>query len=317
MSTVTRYQAETALPARAELGEGPTWDSQTRSLIWVDIVAGKVHRFRPDLGTDVAAETGTSVGSVGLRAGGGLILSLADGLGLASADQVRDALPEDARPPVPGGRHAGTAIACERVPGLAVEGGKVRFNEGKADPEGRFLAGTMHWEEREPLGSLYQLSPDGRADTLLDGITVANGLDFTDDRRTMYYIDSAVGGVDAFDRDPETGRLSGRRRVADVPAPDGSPDGMTLDADGCLWVAVWGGGQVRRFAPDGRLIGVVEVPARRVTSAAFGGENLDELFITTARIGQSQRELAAQPRAGDLFWLRPGVTGRPWPRFAG
>lgn len=315
--SVTRYRAEVALPARAELGEGPTWDSGTRSLLWVDIVAGKVHRFRPDLGTDAAAETGTSVGSVGLRAGGGLVLSLADGLALASAGQVRAALPTDARPPAPGGRHAGTVLGYERIPGLEIEGEKVRFNEGKADPEGRFLAGTMHWEEREPIGSLYQLGPDGQASTLLDGITVANGLDFTDDRRTMYYIDSAAGGVDAFDRDPETGRLSGRRRVAGVRAGGGTPDGMTLDADGCLWVAVWGGGEVRRFSPDGRLIGVVEVPARQVTSAAFGGERLDELFITTARIGQSQRELAAQPRAGDLFWLRPGVAGRPWPRFAG
>lgn len=315
--SVTRYQAEIALPARAELGEGPTWDSETQSLIWVDIIAGKVHRFRPDRGADVAAETGTSVGSVGLRTGGGLVLSLADGLALASADQVRIALPESARQPLPGGRHAGTALEYERVPGLEIEGEKVRFNEGKADPEGRFLAGTMHWEEREPLGSLYQITPDGQASVLLDGITVANGLDFTGDRRTMYYIDSAVGGVDAFDRDPETGRLSGRRRVADVPSSAGVPDGMTLDAEGCLWVAVWGGGEVRRFSPDGRLIGVAEIPARQVTSAAFGGEHLDELFITTARIGQSQRELAAQPRAGDIFWLRPGVAGRPWPRFSG
>lgn len=315
--TVARYQAEIALPARAELGEGPTWDSETQSLIWVDIVAGKVHRFRPDRGLDVAAETGTSVGSVGLRAGGGLVLALADGLALASADQVRVALPEGARQPMPGGRHAGTALEYERVPGLKIDGEKVRFNEGKADPEGRFLAGTMHWEEREPLGSLYQLGPDGRAAVLLEGVTVANGLDFTDDHRTMYYIDSKTGGADAFDRDPETGRLSGRRRVADVPASDGIPDGMTLDAEGCLWVAVWGGGEVRRFAPDGRLIGVAEIPARQVTSAAFGGEHLDELFITTARIGQSQRELSAQPRAGDLFWLRPGVPGRPWPRFHG
>lgn len=315
--SVTRYQAEIALPARAELGEGPTWDSETQSLIWVDIVAGKVHRFRPDRGIDVEAETGTSVGSVGLRAGGGLVLALAGGLALASADQVRVALPEGARQPMPAGRHAGVALEYERVPGLEIEGGKVRFNEGKADPEGRFLAGTMHWEEREPLGSLYQLAPDGRVAALLDGITVANGLDFTDDRRTMYYIDSKTGGVDAFDRDPETGRLSGRRRVADIPSAEGIPDGMTLDAEGCLWVAVWGGGEVRRFAPDGRLIGVVEVPARQVTSAAFGGQHLDELFITTARIGQSQRALAAQPRAGDIFWLQPGPAGRPWPRFNG
>lgn len=314
---ISRSKAEIALPSRAELGEGPTWDERTQSLIWVDIVAGKVHRFRPDLGTDVAAETGTSVGSVGLRTGGGLVLALADGLALASADQVRAALPEDARPSLPGGRHAGTALGYERVPGLAIADGAVRFNEGKADPEGRFLAGTMHWDERDPLGTLYQLAPDGQVSPLLGSLTVANGMDFSDDRRTLYYIDSVTGGVDAFDRDQETGRLSGRRRVAGVPRSDGLPDGMTLDAEGCLWVAVWGAGEIRRFSPGGRLIGVVEVPARQVTSVAFGGAHLDELFITTARIGQSQRALAAQPRAGDIFWLQPGVSGRPWPRFAG
>lgn len=313
---ISRYKAEIALPSRAELGEGPTWDERTQSLIWVDIVAGKVHRFRPDLGTDAAAEAGAAVGAVGLRAGGGLVLALADGLALASADQVRAALPEDARPATPGGRHAGVTLDCERVPGFAIAADAVRFNEGKADPEGRFLAGTMHWEERDPLGHLYQLAPDGQVAALLEGITISNGLDFSDDRRTLYYIDSPAGGVDSFDRDPETGRLSGRRRVADVPSADGVPDGMTLDAEGCLWVAVWGAGEVRRFSPDGRLIGVVELPVTQVTSAAFGGANLDELFITTARIGQSQRALAARPRSGDIFWLRPGVAGRPWPRFA-
>lgn len=317
MTVTSVYQVEVALPSRAELGEGPTWDDRTQSLLWVDVVAGKLHRFRPDLGTDVAAEVGSPLGSIGLRAAGGLVLALSDGLALASAGQVREALPEDAQRPAPGGRDAGTALGYERVPGFAVDGGTVRFNDGKADPEGRFLAGTMHWTERQPLGVLYQLEPDGQIGRLLEDVTVSNGLDFSDDRRTLYYIDSARGSVDAFDRDPETGRLSGRRQVATVPRSDGVPDGMTLDGEGCLWVAVWGGGQVRRFSPDGRLIGVVEVPAKQVTSAAFGGASLDELFITTARIGQSGQALAGQPRAGDLFWVQPGVSGRPWPRFAG
>ncbi|HEU5417982.1 MAG TPA: SMP-30/gluconolactonase/LRE family protein [Streptosporangiaceae bacterium] len=314
---ITSYQAEVALPSQAELGEGPTWDDRTRSLLWVDIVAGRIHRFRPDLGTDVSAGVRSTLGAVSLRADGGLVLALTDGLGLASASQVRAALPEDARRLAPGGRHAGVTLGYQRVPGFAVAGDEVRFNEGKADPEGRFLAGTMDWHEREALGSLYQLEPGGRVSRLLGDVTISNGLDVSDDRRILYYVDSAAGGIDAFDRDPGTGRLSSRRRVAEVPRSDGILDGLTLDSDGCLWVAVFGGGQVRRYAPDGRLIGMLEIPARQVTSVGFGGARLDELFITTARIGQPPEALARQPRAGDLFWCQPGVSGRPWPRFAG
>jgi sugar lactone lactonase YvrE len=316
MTVTSRYQVEVALPSRAELGEGPAWDERTQSLLWVDIVTGRVHRFRPDLGADIAADVGSTLGAVGLRADGGLVLALTGGLALASADQVRAALPGDARHPLPGGRHAGVVLEYQRVPGFAADDA-VRFNDGKVDPEGRFLAGTMHWDEREPLGALYQLEPGGQVSLLLEGVTVSNGLDVSDDRRILYYVDSQGGGVDAFDRDPETGRLGNRRQVAGIPRSDGVPDGLTLDGEGCLWVAVWGAGQVRRFSPDGRLIGVVEVPATQVTSVAFGGAHLDELFITTARIGQPSTALAAQPRAGDLFWLQPGVSGRPWPRFAG
>ncbi|HXW82755.1 MAG TPA: SMP-30/gluconolactonase/LRE family protein, partial [Acidimicrobiales bacterium] len=194
---------------------------------------------------------------------------------------------------------------------------RVRFNEGKVGPEGRFVAGTMDWHEQEALGKLYQLGPDGAVTTLLDGVAISNGLDATDDGKALFYIDTPLGGVDVFERDPATGALSGRRRFVDVPAADGAPDGMTLDAEGCIWVALWGGGQVRRFDPSGRLIAAVEVPARQVSSVAFGGDHLDELFITTARVGQPQAALSGQPRAGDLFWCSPGVTGRPWPRFAG
>ncbi|HTW07446.1 MAG TPA: SMP-30/gluconolactonase/LRE family protein [Acidimicrobiales bacterium] len=309
-------EVEVAYPARAELGEGPTWDDRTQSLFWVDIVAGRVHRLRPDLGLDVAAELDIAVGSLALRQEGGLVLALADGLALATAGEVNRALPEDARAVNPPGRHRGATLESRRVPGSAPPG-HARFNEGKADPEGRFVAGTMDWHERPELGALYQLAPDGGITTLLEGVGISNGFDVSDDGLTMYYIDTHIAGVDAFDRDPATGALSGRRRFAEVPRDDCGPDGMTLDAEGCLWVAVWGAGQVRRFDRAGRLIGVIDVPARQVTSVAFGGPRLDELFITTARVGQSQHVLAAQPRAGDIFWCSPGVEGRPWPRFAG
>jgi sugar lactone lactonase YvrE len=245
------------------------------------------------------------------------VLALSDGPALATQEQVTSALPIDGRQATTGGRHGGAELKFERIPGFALADQRTRFNEGKVGPEGWFVAGTMDWHERDSIGTLYQWGPGNTVTELLQGVGISNGLDVSDDRKTLFYIDSLLGGVDAFDRDPDSGRIANRRRVVDVPRVDGSPDGMTLDVEGCFWVAIWGGSQVRRFDPSGRLIGAIDVPARNVSSVAFGGAGLDELFITTARIGHDQASLAGQPRAGDIFWCSPGVSGRPWPRFVG
>jgi len=194
--------------------------------------------------------------------------------------------------------------------GFTVDRSVIRFNDGKPDPWGNFWAGTMAWDEQNgPPCGLYRLAPDGAVTELFGGVGLSNGLDWTDDRRLFYYADSLAGGVDVFDTDPDTGALSGRRRFVSVSG--GLPDGLTLDAEGGLWLAVWGSGELRRYTPDGRLDTVVSLPVSQVTSAAFGGDGLRTLYITTARENFTPADLAAQPHAGDIFACTPGVVGRP------
>jgi len=308
---------EVAVAARAELGEGPVWDVASQTLFWVDILVGHVHRFWPDKGVDVAVEVGSSVSAVGVRESGGLILALQDAVALVEAADTNRALS------CPDGlaaydRCTATGrLDARRLPGPKIEARQVRFNDATVDPEGRFLAGTMDWHEEAALGSLYQVGGDGTVTELVDGVTVSNGIDISDDGRRLYYVDSGLGAVLSYKRDPETGAIRDPQRVVEVSTSDGTPDGLTLDAEGCLWVAIWGAGEVRRYRPDGGLISVVEVPASQVTSVSFGGRDLQELFITTARIGLDQVLLAESPRTGDVFWLHTSTAGRAAPRYVG
>jgi sugar lactone lactonase YvrE len=275
---------DVVLDATASLGEGPVWDARSSTLRWVDIERGEVHRFDPASGVDTFFEVGEPVGTVAVRAAGGLVLATKSGL-YTCLDN--------------GGRR--TTLHEVDTAG--------RFNDGKADPWGRFWAGTMV-EGTDGAGVLYRLDPDHSLHQVLTGVTISNGLGWSPDGRTMYYIDTTARGVDAFDHDPSSGEVTGRRRLVDVER--GWPDGMTVDADGCLWVALWDGWGVRRYAPDGRLLTTVEVPARRVTSCGFGGS---ALYITTARTGL--RDFADQPKAGSLFACDPGVAGLPAGEWAG
>jgi sugar lactone lactonase YvrE len=281
--------AEVAVAAQCELAEGPVWDASRGLLWWVDILVGHVHTVDPVSGARTWFDAGDPVGAVGLTRSGGLVLALVDGFALADHDGQR----------------------LTRVPGFSIDRAAIRFNDGKPDPWGNFWAGTMAWDETgNPPGGLYRLSPDGAVTELFADVGVSNGLDWTDDRRLFYYADSTSGRVDVFDTDPDTGALSGRRPFVTVPDADGAPDGLTLDAEGCVWLAVWDSGELRRLTPDGRLDTVVRLPARHVTSAAFGGPDLGTLYITSALEGLSPAERAEQPHAGDIFACTPGVTGR-------
>jgi sugar lactone lactonase YvrE len=164
---------------------------------------------------------------------------------------------------------------------------------------------------------VYRLDPGLTVTKLLDGVTISNGLAWSADGTTMYYIDSPTQGVDAFDYDIESGRLANRRRVVDIPAAAGLPDGMTIDADGCLWVALYGGSAVHRYAPDGHLDAAVHFPATNITCPVFGGREFDQLYVTSARDGLDERQLAAQPHAGAVFAVAVGARGLPGLRFAG
>jgi sugar lactone lactonase YvrE len=279
--------AEIAVPAQCELAEGPFWDAAHGQLRWVDILRGQVHALDPVTAGHTWFETGGELGTAGLTRDGGLVLALSDHFALA-------------------GDHGAD---LRRLGDFSVDGSVFRFNDGKPDPWGCFWAGTCTLADKGPPCALYRLAPDGSVTELFGGIGLSNGLDWTDDRRTFYFADSHGGGVDAFATDPETGALSGRRQF--IPVSGGLPDGLTLDAAGGLWLAVWGSGELRRYTPDGRLDTVVKLPVTQVTSAAFGGADLSTLYITTARENFTLAEVAAQPHAGDIFACTPGVTGRP------
>ena len=285
---------EVVLEAHASVGEGPTWDEQTNTLVWVDIMGHGVHVYDPATGRDRAIDVGQPVGAAGLRQGGGLVLALRDGLGLLDADLRTVRMVSDVEAEVPANR----------------------FNDGKCDPAGRFWAGTMAFAVTPAAGALYRMDAEYRVTRMLTGVTLSNGLDWTADNRQMYYIDSPTQGVDVFDFDLERGKLGARRRVISILADEGLPDGMTVDAEGGIWVALHGSGSVRRYLPDGRLDRVIRVPnAKLVTCCAFGGPDLSDLYITSMSYGLSAEELREQPLAGALFRCRPGVQGRPPHRF--
>lgn len=300
--------ADIAVPSQCYLAEGPVWDPSRRLLRWVDINPGHVHALDPATGAHtrfapagadgpaVPRPDAVPVGAVGLTSDGGLVLALADHFALGPAEPDAD---------------GGYRLA--HIAGFGVHASQVRFNDGKPSPWGDFWAGTMPWRDGGPSCSLYRLGTNGQVTELFGGVGLSNGLDWSDDRRRFYYADSTSGGVDVFACDPETGALGERRRFVTVEA--GIPDGLALDAEGGLWLAVFGIGEVRRYTPSGELDAVVRLPVDQPTSVAFGGDDLATLYITTAREDLTPAQVAAQPHAGDIFACAPGVTGRPPNRF--
>jgi sugar lactone lactonase YvrE len=198
--------------------------------------------------------------------------------------------------------------------GLAGEGGRkesggTRMNDGGCDRAGRFFAGTMAFDERPGAGALYRLDLDGTITTVLDGLTISNGLAWSPDDRTVYLADSGPGLLYAFDYDLGSGAFSHQRVLVDFTDQAGVADGLTVDDDGCIWTALWGGGQVRRWSPEGALLAIVDLPVPQVSSCAFAGAAGDLLVISTSAQGLDGEARAAQPDAGKLFTARPGVTG--------
>jgi sugar lactone lactonase YvrE len=293
---VSATTVELVCDAKAELGEGPIWDYRRGLLCWLDITGKVIHIYDPVADRDRTIDAGQEVGCVALRSNGGLIFAGRNGF--AEVDLESGAIADVLDPE----RH---------LPDN-------RFNDGKCDARGRFWAGTMNTRGQPNRGSLYCLYPDLRLRTLVTGVGISNGIAWSSDQKTMYYIDTPTREVAAFDFDADTGDLSGRRVVIRVPDEKGKPDGMTIDTQGMLWVALYGGGAVTRWDPrDGRLLATIEVPAPRVTSCAFAGLRMDELYITTARQGLDPKDAAAWPHSGGLFRARPGVRGSHEPLFGG
>ncbi|MEV6154107.1 SMP-30/gluconolactonase/LRE family protein [Nonomuraea sp. NPDC052129] len=263
----------------ARLGEGPCWDERTGTLLWVDIPAGLVHRLDPADGSHESIDVGQPVGVAVPRASGGLALAVRDGFAVHDGELIDGEL---------------TVVA----PVTAAEPPGNRMNDGACDRAGRFFAGSMAQDDTPGAGSLYRLDPDRRVERILDGVTISNGIGWSPDERLLYYVDTLMDRVDVFDYDPATGQVADRRLFAVLP----SPDGLTVDASGHVWVALWGGGKVVRLRPDGQPDLTVEVPATNVTSCAFGGPDLDILYVTTAWDGRT---------GGELWRRRTSFTGLP------
>ena len=274
-------------------GEGPVWSPSWGGLRWVDQMTGDVLALDPASAEVSRFHVGDVAAAIRPRTGGGMIVALERSFALWDND----------------------AGPSRTFPDLW-DDPTVRLNEGGCDPQGRFYCGSMayDYENRRGCGTLLRLDPDGSIETVLDHVSISNGIAWAPDGSTVYYIDSNTLRVDAFDFDPDRGRFANRRTVVEIRSGAATPDGMTVDAEGFLWVALWDGGAVHRYSPAGRLDGIIELPTRRVTACTFGGVALDELYVTTSRYG---KEDSAEPAAGALFRVRTGISGLPVVPFAG
>jgi sugar lactone lactonase YvrE len=279
--------------APSELGEGPVWLEERAELAWVDIQRGLINLLEVATGRVRTIPVGEMVGSIAPTVSGRLVAAVATGfvlVDLGTGDVRRLATLERGDP-------------------------TIRMNDGKADPWGRFWAGTMGLDKRPGAGTLYRFDPDLTVTAMVDPVTISNGLDWSDDRRTMFYVDTPTQRVDRFDLGADGLELSGRRTFAAIPLDDGAPDGLTLDAAGRLWLALWGGNRISCYGLGGELEATIRVPASHVTSCTFGGPDLRDLYITSAWTERTPDERAGEPLAGRLFHCRPGAVGRPANRF--
>ncbi len=273
---------------RAVLGEGPVWVARENALYWVDIKGPRIFRRSFDSGEVRIWTPPFRVCSLAPRESGGFVAGSENGFAFVDPEAERYELHANPEP--------------ERETN--------RFNDGKLDREGRFWAGTMDDEEVLSTGALYRLHPDRSWRRFDDEYRVTNGPAFSPGGRLMYHNDSARQVTYVFDLDAD-GNAANRRAFLEHGKGDGYPDGMTVDAEGCLWIAFWDGWCVRRYSPEGELVGTLELPVQRPTSCAFGGPKLDRLFVTSASVGLDDAARAKQPQAGGLFMAEPGVAGLP------
>jgi sugar lactone lactonase YvrE len=280
-----------ALDVRAELGECPLWSGEEQALYFVDIKGRALHRYDPETGEHRAVAMPEEIGCIGFRKGGGFIAGFRSGLWLLDAGGNREAKladnPEDQR--------------------------ASRFNDGRVDPAGRFLAGTIDEPKDGGRAHLYRYDRRGLA-TLAGGLLTSNGVAFSPDGRALYHSDTPTYTVWRYAYDPATGEASDKQvfaRLEPTETDRGRPDGAAVDRDGCYWTALFEGGRIQRYAPDGRLLAEYPVPARCPTMVCFGGPDRKTLYVTSARTGRSQEELAAFPHSGGVFAMPVETPGLP------
>ena len=288
-------EIECILPAGAMLGEGALWDAAGQALWWVDIKGRLIHRYDPSSGRNESWPAPHDVGSLALRARGGLIVAMKHGFYFfdpASGGFTLIAEPEADMP-------------------------ENRFNDGKPDRQGRFWAGSLHDPETAPTGGLYRLDPDLSCRRMAAGIGIPNSIAWSADDRVFYFADTMDRAIYAYDFDWDSGAIANRRVFCTMEDQPGNPDGSTVDAEGCLWNAQWDGWRVVRYDPGGRIERIVELPVQKPTSCMFGGPDLTTLYVTSAIWDLDEAALARQPLAGSLLAIEVGVRGLPEPRFAG
>ena len=302
--TVINAKVECVLDCRDKLGEGIFWCPAERALYWVDVpMPSFLHRWDPKTGDQKSWPMPEMISSLAKRNDGTMLIASHHGLNVFDPSKgtlVRFGAPEADRP-------------------------ANRANDGCSDSKGRFWFGTMrnniapdgtYLDVPASTGVLYKVEPDLRIVPMEGGVGISNATCWSPDNRRMYFADTLLGAIHVYDFDLELGAISNKRIFAKLEGR-GHPDGATVDAEGYVWNARWEGGSVIRFAPDGSVDAVVVIPAARVTCCAFGGDNLDTLYVTTSRLHLTDKELATQPAAGGIFALKPGVKGLPRPVFGG
>jgi len=287
-STEKKDEVELVLDTKSDLGEGAIWNYKTGELIWVDITGKILNFYTPKLKNNKEMLTGQMIGTVVPAESGKMMVALENGFYQLDPETGAKKLIANPEEDIPGNR----------------------FNDGKCDPAGRFWAGTMSTTGKRQAGALYRLDADGSVHKMIDNVGTSNGIVWSPDYTKMYYIDTPTRKVMAWDYNNVTGEISNPKPAVEVPEEMGYPDGMTIDADGNVWIALWSGSAVGCWNPEtGELLRTIDVPAKNVTSVAFGDDDLGTLYITTARTGTSEEELEKFPLAGGVFKTRPGVKG--------
>ncbi|WP_167614017.1 SMP-30/gluconolactonase/LRE family protein [Maribellus sediminis] len=287
-STQKSSEVQLVIDSKSTLGEGALWNYKSGELMWINIKGEILNFYNPATGNNKEMFTGQMIGTVVPKESGGVLVALQNGIYAFDPESGSKQLIVDPEADKPDNR----------------------FNDGKCDPSGRFWAGTMSTVGGGKVGALYRLDPDNSIHKMIDKVSISNGIVWSADKTKMYYVDTPTMKVMRYDYDDASGEISNPKVAVEVPAGIGAPDGMTIDSDGNLWVALWGGSAVGCFNPEsGELIRKIDVPAKNVTSCAFGDDDLGTLYITTARESTSDEELTKFPHAGGVFKVRPGVHG--------
>lgn len=281
-------KVKVTIEIKSKLGEGAFWDHHDQRLFWVDIEGNKVHIYDPATKKNKTFDTPSRVGTVVPKNKDEAVIALEDGIYMLNTNNGDLSLFSDIEAELTGNR----------------------FNDGKCDPNGNLWIGSMHLDQSAPKANLYKVEGSGISSKMLDSVTISNGIVWTKDKKTMYYIDTPTGYIRAFDFNPENSTISNERIAVYIDESIGFGDGMAIDSEDKLWVALWNGNAVVRFDPlTGKLMKKIDVPAHNVTSCTFGGKNFDTLYITTSSLDMTEKEMEKFPLAGSLFEVRPGVKG--------